>query len=114
MDSSAIQRQIELLQSQMIPVKAQALKRVESVEETVKRVLQAEMAKLQPPSLQAEPVANEGVNMLSAIGSALTEEQQQWLSVPENQTCVPEFFSTTEGQAITRRFFAAYKEYKCK
>jgi len=99
----------------MIPVRAQAMKRVESVEETVKRVLQTEMAKLQPPSLQAEPiVSEEGVNMLSAIGSALTEEQQQWLSLPENQSCIIEFFSTMEGQAITRRFFTAYKEYKCK
>lgn len=114
MDSSAIQRQIELLQSQMVPLKAQAMKRVESVEETVKRVLQTEMAKLQPPSSQVEAIANEGINMLSAIGSALTEEQQQWLSLAENQTGIPDFFSTTEGQAITRRFFMAYKEYKCK
>jgi hypothetical protein len=111
MDSSAIQRQIELLQAQLIPMKAQALKRVETLEETVERVLQKKLAEI---SSQVEPVAEEGNKMLSAIGSALTEDQQQWLSLPENQNSIPDFFNTDEGKAITKRFIMAYKEYKQK
>jgi hypothetical protein len=111
MDSLTLQKQIELLQSQMVPLRAQAMRRVETLEETVKRVLQKELAK-ETPAENVEPAA-ESVSMLSAVGSALTEAQQQWLSLAENQECIPEFFMTSEGQAITRRFITAYQEYKC-
>jgi hypothetical protein len=52
--------------------------------------------------------------MLAALGSALSEEEQVWISQPENQDKVTDFFKTAEGQAITRRFMMSYKEYKCK
>jgi hypothetical protein len=52
--------------------------------------------------------------MLAALGSALSEEEQTWLSQSGNQDKVVDFFYTPEGQAITRRFMMSYKEFQCK
>lgn len=61
-----------------------------------------------PPS---EPM-DYGSKLLYAIGSGLTEEQQLWLSSPDNQACIPDFLLTPDGQAFTKRFFLYYREYK--
>lgn len=58
-----------------------------------------------------EPV-DYGTQLLLAIGSALSEEQQIWLSLPENQVLIPDFLLTLNGQAFTKRFFLFYKEFK--
>jgi hypothetical protein len=51
-------------------------------------------------------------DLLPAIGSALDEQQQLWLS--NNSGKLAAFFLTPEGQAVTRRFYIMYKEYSCK
>lgn len=78
----------------------------------MRQVFAEEMSKLQTSLSQT---AAASVNpMLAALGSALSEEEQTWLSQPSNQDKVIDFFYTTEGQAITRRFMMSYKEFKCK
>jgi hypothetical protein len=51
-------------------------------------------------------------DLLPAIGSALDEQQQLWLS--NNPSKLAAFFLTPEGQAVTRRFYIMYKEFSCK
>jgi ethanolamine utilization protein EutQ (cupin superfamily) len=107
--TQSLEDQIRQLQSQIQPT---VLKKVENVEEQMRRVFREEMSKLST-SLNQNVVAS--VNpMLAALGSALSEEEQTWISQPENQDKVTDFFKTAEGQAITRRFMMSYKEYKCK
>lgn len=70
-----------------------------------------------PQVSQQSSTAPEPISLLSAIGSALTEQQQLWLSDAKNQTHIPEFLMTAEGKAIIRRFMSTYTEYrssKCK
>ncbi len=107
--TQSLEERIRLLQSQIQPTVS---KSVDDVEEKMRRVFQEEMSKLST-SLNQNVAAS--VNpMLAALGSALSEEEQVWISQPENQDKVTDFFRTAEGQAITRRFMMSYKEYKCK
>jgi TolA-binding protein len=107
--TQSLEDQIRQLQSQIQPT---VLKKVENVEEQMRRVFQEEMSKLNT-SLNQTAAASVSP-MLAALGSALSEEEQVWISQPENQVKVIDFFKTPEGQAITRRFMMAYKEYKSK
>lgn len=87
----------------------------ESTEEMVKRLIHEQLNQLiaTPVAQQASPAPMDfGALLLQAIGSGLTEQQQLWLSLPENQINIPDFLMTPDGQAITRRFFNKYTEYK--
>jgi hypothetical protein len=70
------------------------------IRETVRQILKEELAVPSAP------------NLLTAVGSGLTEEQQVWLS--NNQSKLAEFFQTMDGQAVTRRFYTLYKDFVCK
>jgi hypothetical protein len=78
---------------------------VEDLRETVRQILREELAVTVTPEPTKLP-------LLAAVGTGLSEEQQQWLST--NQDKLPEFFMSNEGHAITRRFFTLYKEFVCK
>lgn len=84
------------------------------LEEVIKRVFDEKLAELSKSQVaetqKVEPCG--GSAMLSAIGSALTEDQQLWLSKPDNQDKIVEFLNSANGQALTRRFFTTYKDYK--
>ena len=92
----------------------------ESTEEMISRLLDEKLSKLIPVANNPVAVVEEapaepldyGTQLLVAIGSAITKEQQQWLSDVDNQIGIPVFLNTADGQAITRRFFKTYIEYK--
>ena len=87
--------------------------KTETVEEVVRRILSEQQAKppsVPAPEVKASPVSY-GESLLHAIGSALSEPQQIWLSTENVQAKIPEFLLTFEGQAITRRFIDMYQTY---
>lgn len=57
-------------------------------------------------------VGSAGNDFIVAVGSALNEDQQVWLSNPANQDKIIDFLTSPNGQALTRRFFTTYKDYK--
>jgi hypothetical protein len=107
--TQSLEERIRLLQAQIQPTVS---KTVENVEDQMRRVFQEEMSKLNTSLNQT--VAASVNPMLAALGSALSEEEQTWLSQSGNQDKVVDFFYTPEGQAITRRFMMSYKEFQCK
>jgi len=97
----------------------------ESTEEMISRLLDEKLSKLIPVANNPVTVVEEalaepldyGTQLLIAIGSAITKEQQMWLSEVDNQMGIHGFLNTADGQAITRRFFKTYiehKDTKCK
>jgi hypothetical protein len=62
--------------------------------------------------LETRPKTDYNTQLLVAIGASLDEAQQLWLSNSANNALIPEFLATPTGQAITKRFFNAYKQYK--
>lgn len=86
----------------------------ESVEDVVRRVLSEHGAITPPPvtTPQVDNTVSYGESLLLAIGSALSKDQQEWLSHEVNQAGIPAFLNTYEGQAITRRFIDMYQAYK--
>lgn len=78
---------------------------IEDIRQTVKDVLAAELALLKAPK---------PLTLLEAIGLALTQEEQVWLSDPARlqgvEMHLPLFFQTQEGQASVRAFVKYYKE----
>ena len=58
---------------------------------------------------EAAPSSEYAQSLMLAIGSALTEDQQVWLS--SHPQDLPIFLASAEGQALTRRFFTSYKTY---
>jgi hypothetical protein len=88
----------------------------ETTEQMIGRVVEQKLAELLAPVATASTTNTSsmdyGSQLLLAVGSALTEEQQIWLSNESNRADIPRFLSSTEGQAITRRFFTSYKQFK--
>jgi len=114
------QLQLQLAQQMGQPLPTQipqTLVKQESVEDMIHRILDEKLSKVMPiannpvPVVEAEPL-DYGTQLLLAIGSAITKEQQLWLSEVDNQMGIPGFLNTADGQAITRRFFKTYIEYK--
>lgn len=110
MSKAMLDQRIAQLQDQMVP----SLATIRAmIEEETRRILANALPSVAeqintPP--QDRPM-DLGIQILNAIGSALTEDQQAWLSDPENQTAIPTFLRTLEGQALTRRFMTMYKDH---
>ena len=107
-------QRIQMLEEQLKMYQKPILnQQVESTEEMIHRILDEKLTQLIQPNVpqQAQPI-DYGSQLLVAVGSALTEEQQLWLSQDSNRADIPKFLSSMEGQAITRRFFSSYKQYK--
>lgn len=87
---------------------------MESIEEAVRKVVHTELGKLSNGAVAPQQPApmDYGTKLLMAIGTGLTEEQQLWLSNTDNQTLIPEFLASKDGQAFTKRFFTFYKDFK--
>lgn len=87
---------------------------MESIEEAVRKVVHQELGKISgAPIAPTQPAPMDyGTQLLMAIGTGLTEEQQVWLSHSENQSLIPEFLASKDGQAFTKRFFTFYKDFK--
>jgi hypothetical protein len=116
MDSLALEQRIAFLQNQL---QSQSKpQNEETTEQVVSRIVEEKLTKLLGEPLQAVQQASQpidyGSQLLVAVGSALSEEQQVWLSNDANRCDIPSFLTSPEGQAITRRFFSTYKQYKDK
>lgn len=123
MDLLTPDQRIQALQSQLSalikptesPQQQISQNTVETTEQMVNRILDEKLSKLLGDTVQAvqpaQPV-DYGTQLLVAVGCALTEEQQLWLSNESNRMEIPKFLSSAEGQAITRRFFTTYKQFK--
>ncbi len=85
----------------------------ESMEAAISRIIDEKLLQLSKQVTQPveEPI-DYGTQLLVAVGSALNEEQQVWLSCDTNRIDIPKFLASIEGQAITRRFFTTYKHFK--
>jgi len=86
----------------------------ESLEEKINRLIDEKLNKLAQsamPPTQEQAAMGYGQALLCAVGSALNESQQLWLSEESNRKDIPAFLQSIEGQAITRRFFNSYKSF---
>jgi hypothetical protein len=118
MESNLLEHRIAALQAELLSMQgkqpsAQQLV-PETTEDMVKRLIDERLTQVITPIVDANAAQQPmdfGASLLQAIGSGLTEQQQQWLSMSENLSAVPEFLKTTEGQALTRRFFNNYSTY---
>jgi hypothetical protein len=88
---------------------------IADAEQALRKFIQDEIQKAlgSAVSTKQEPM-DYGKRLLLSIGSALSEEEQIWLSNVSNQDDIPDFLATSDGQAFTRRFFLFYKDYKEK
>lgn len=75
----------------------------------VRRIICEELKKEIPKPIEPEPIPVE-LAFFNAIGLALTEEEQRWLSLPEVLKNVSSFLTTETGKAITRRFFDCFAQ----
>lgn len=83
------------------------------LESIIKRVFSEQLAELSKSQVAGQSNAGSmGSELLAAVGSALDEDQQLWLSNPSNQDKIIDFLTSPNGQALTRRFFTTYKDYK--
>jgi hypothetical protein len=83
------------------------------LEVVIKRVFNAQVAEMSKGQVTEQvSVGSAGNDFIVAVGSALNEDQQVWLSNPANQDKIIDFLTSPNGQALTRRFFTTYKDYK--
>ena len=106
-----LEEQLKIYQKPTVNLQPQ--NQPESMEAMISRLIDEKLMQLssQVSQQQPEPI-DYGTQLLVAVGSALTEEQQMWLSEESNRLDIPRFLSSIEGQAITRRFFSTYKQFK--
>jgi len=127
MDSQALEQRIVALQAELMAVKTQTVPQyqpqiqlqpvmanpsMETTEDMVKRLIDEKLKQVLATQPTVQQPMDYGQQLLVAVGSALNEEQQLWLSKDENRIDIPKFLSSIEGQALTRRFFTNYKDYK--
>ena len=114
MDLQTADQRIAMLQQQLNSYQKPTLpQQTESMEAMISRLIEEKLSKLTESNVP-QPVQpmDYGSQLLVAVGCALNEEQQLWLSEEKNRIDIPKYLASTEGQAITRRFFSSYKLYK--
>lgn len=114
------QQRIQMLEEQLKhyqkPMVSQPVITTESTEAMISRIIDEKLMQLSKQVTEQvvaeEPIVDYGTQLLVAVGSALNEEQQVWLSCDANRIDIPRFLASIEGQSITRRFFTTYKQFK--
>jgi hypothetical protein len=119
MDLLTIPEQIAKIQSQLSMSAPQYTPQermpvtIAELEVVIKRVFNAQVAEMSKGQVAEQvSVGSAGNDFIVAVGSALNEDQQVWLSNPANQDKIIDFLTSPNGQALTRRFFTTYKDYK--
>lgn len=107
-----IQSQLSMSAPQYTPQERMPVT-IAELEVVIKRVFNAQVAEMSNGQVaEQSSAASANSELLAAVGSALNEDQQLWLSNASNQDKIIDFLTSPNGQALTRRFFTSYKDYK--
>lgn len=104
--SNILESQIKSLQSQLANISAP---QQDNIQQLVKEAVSSELAELKKLLTNQQAPAKKKITIFEAIGSALTQEQQLWLSKEEVISAVPEFLASEQGKEITKLFYETYR-----